>query len=387
MPHTLPSPDELHHLQAAGAMARLAIGLSDPNPRVGCRLITHEGQVFEGHTQAAGGPHAEVMALRAAHQTGASTQGATAYVTLEPCSHHGRTPPCCDALIAAGVARVWIATLDPNPQVAGRGLARLRAAGVQVRLLPPEHPEAMEARELNIGFFSRMLRGTPWVRLKVAASLDGITALPNGQSQWITGEAARHDGHAWRARSAVVLTGIGTVLADDPRFDVRGHPCPHQPDLAILDSRLRTPPKARLFQPSTGRPRRIFIYHGSHADSTSTLDMETRGATPVACPDGQGQVSLPQVLQDLARREVNELHVEAGQRLNGAWLRSGLVDECLVYLAPCWLGQGRGVSGLGPLDSLQQRLPLHFHAVDRVGHDLRILARPPGRDRFVHLAP
>jgi diaminohydroxyphosphoribosylaminopyrimidine deaminase / 5-amino-6-(5-phosphoribosylamino)uracil reductase len=219
MPDGLPQPWD--HLQA---LSINSTQLSNPNPRVACRLQTTDGLYFDGHTQRAGGDHAEAQALKAARSAGAPLQGATAYVTLEPCSHHGRTPPCCDALIEAGVARVVVATLDPNPKVAGQGVARLRAAGIQVDVLPSDDPAARASRELNIGFFSRMVRGIPWVRMKMAASLDGITALPNGESQWITGEAARADGHAWRARACAVLTGIGTVLEDDPMLDVRLQP-------------------------------------------------------------------------------------------------------------------------------------------------------------------
>ena len=213
--------------------------LSNPNPRVGCVVDCAGGEVFStGHTQRAGGPHAEVMALRDARERGISVAGATAYVTLEPCSHHGRTPPCCDALIDAGVARVVVATLDPNPLVAGRGVDRLRAAGIEVEVLPPNTEASRASRELNIGFFSRMIRKTPWVRMKMAASLDGITALPDGTSQWITGEAARTDGHAWRARACAVLTGIGTVLEDDPMLDVRLVETPRQPHLVVVDLSL-----------------------------------------------------------------------------------------------------------------------------------------------------
>ena len=235
----LPEP-----MAKALALAQRAIGLSEPNPRVGCVLTGADGQVLgQGHTQAVGGPHAEVMALRDAQSRGHATRGATAYVTLEPCAHHGRTGPCCDALIAAGVARVVVSIEDPNPLVAGEGLARMRAAGIAVTV----GPGAAQSRELNIGFFSRMVRRTPWVRLKLAASLDGMTALDNGASQWITSEPARTDGHAWRARADVILTGIGTVRDDDPRLDVRLATVHRQPRLVVVDSRLETPPQARLF--------------------------------------------------------------------------------------------------------------------------------------------
>jgi len=261
-----PAPAHGHPAQAdlaqALQQAQAALLRANPNPRVGCVLVNPAGQVIgQGSTQQAGGPHAEVMALRDAQALGHSTAGATAYVTLEPCSHHGRTGPCCDALVHAGIGRVVAALPDPNPLVAGQGFARLRAAGVAVDIAgdsadPALRDWAAAARELNIGFFSRMLRGTPWVRLKTAASLDGVTALPNGQSQWITGEAARADGHAWRARACAVLTGIGTVLQDRPRLDVRGIDTPRQPALVVVDSDLQTPPDAALFAPR----RPVLIY-------------------------------------------------------------------------------------------------------------------------------
>lgn len=366
--------------------AHAALSLSNPNPRVGCVLLAPDGRVIgRGHTQQAGGPHAEVMALRDAAQCGENTRGATAFVTLEPCSHHGRTPPCCDALIAAGVAKVVVATGDPNPKVAGRGLERLRAAGIEVDLLPPEHPCALGSRELNIGFFSRMVRGLPWLRMKAAMSLDGATALANGASQWITGEAARADGHAWRARACAVLTGIGTVLEDDPLLDVRQVPASRQPHLVIIDSKLETPPTARLFQPpAQGLTRQVIVYCADN-HPTRREALEQQGATVVALPGPGAKVDLPWMLRDLAAREVNELHVEAGHKLNGSLLREGLVDELLVYLAPSLLGNGAaGLSNWGPLQSLDQRLPLRFMAAEPVGDDLRLLARVRGKDGFLH---
>ncbi len=379
----------LEPLTESLGMARRATALSNPNPRVGCLIAAPEGRLVGiGHTQQAGGPHAEVMALRDAQARSESVVGATAYVTLEPCSHHGRTPPCCDALIAAGIAKVVVATTDPNPLVAGRGLERLRAAGVEVELLPPDSETARASRELNIGFFSRMIRQTPWVRMKMASSLDGITALPNGVSQWITSEAARTDGHAWRARACAVLTGIGTVLEDDPMLDVRLVPTPRQPHLVVVDSRLETPLDARLFRPPAhGLPRQILIYTASE-DGERTAALQALGATvvhmPGQAPGTEAKVDLVAMLRDLGRREVNELHVEAGHKLNGSFIREGLVDECLLYLAPKLLGQGCGVAQFGPLERLSQGLALGFHAVDRVGDDLRIVARVGGRDAFLH---
>lgn len=379
----------LEPLTESLGMARRATALSNPNPRVGCLIAAPEGRLVGiGHTQQAGGPHAEVMAMRDAQARGESVVGATAYVTLEPCSHHGRTSPCCDALIAAGIAKVVVATTDPNPLVAGRGLERLRAAGVEVELLPPDSETARASRELNIGFFSRMIRQTPWVRLKMASSLDGITALPNGVSQWITNEAARTDGHAWRARACAVLTGIGTVLEDDPMLDVRLVPTPRQPHLVVVDSRLETPLDARLFRPPAhGLSRQVLIYTASQ-DMDRTAALQARGATivhlPGQTPGTEAKVDLAAMLRDLGRREVNELHVEAGHKLNGSFIREGLVDECLLYLAPKLLGQGSGVAQFGPLERLSQGLALGFHAVDRVGDDLRIVARVGGRDAFLH---
>lgn len=356
-------------MQRALALAEQAIGLTEPNPRVGCVLVAADGRwIGEGHTQAAGSAHAEVMALREAQARGENAAGATAYVTLEPCSHHGRTPPCCDALIAAGIGRVVVAAGDPNPAVNGRGLERLRAAGIAV-----DHGgEAAEtlSRELNIGFFSRMQRGRPWVRMKIATSLDGRTALDNGASQWITGDAARHDGHAWRRRAAVLLTGSGTVLADDPRLDVRGHPIARQPLRAVLDSRLATPPTARLFE--TGAPTLVLC---ATADATRTAQLRQRGAEVLACPSPAGLVDLDAVMRELQRREVNEVHVEAGARLNAALLDAGWVDELLVYQAPLLLGSGRGMAALGPYATLAQGQRFGFHRIDRVGEDLRLILR------------
>ena len=355
-------------------LARLAIGLSEPNPRVGCVIVGGDGAVLgQGHTHRAGGPHAEVMALRDAAGTGRDVRGATAYVTLEPCAHHGRTGPCCDALIAAGIARVVASCTDPNPLVAGRGFDRLRSAGVEVQVGPGER----ETRELNLGFFSRMVRRTPWVRMKVAASLDGTTALDDGRSQWITGDAARADGHAWRARATAVLTGIGTVLQDDPRLDVRLAETPRQPDLVVVDSRLELPASARLFLP--GRRLRVYC---AVPDSPRRAELEARGAEVIALPGPAGKVDLAAMLRDLAAREVNELHVEAGSKLNGSLLREGLVDEVLAYLAPKLLGQGQGMAAFAPLSSLDAAVPLEFRSVDRVGEDLRVVARVAGRDRF-----
>jgi diaminohydroxyphosphoribosylaminopyrimidine deaminase/5-amino-6-(5-phosphoribosylamino)uracil reductase len=356
------------------ALARKAVGVSDPNPRVGCTIISIDGSVLgRGYTQRAGRPHAEVMALRAA---GPRARGATAYVTLEPCSHHGRTPPCCDALIDAGVAKVVVAIEDPNPQVAGRGIARLRAAGIEVEVVGGEWGAA--SRELNIGFFSRMLRGRPWLRLKVAASLDGRTALPDGTSQWITGEAARADGHAWRKRAGAVLTGIGTVHEDDPRLDVRAVATEVQPLRVVVDSRLEISTAARVLQP----PGRALVYTTSN-DTARIAALATDTVEVAPLPrDANGKNDLHALLADLARREVNELHVEAGEKLNGSLLRAGLVDELLLFVAPRLFGDGRGIAALGPLACLAHSLDFEFLDVERVGADLRLRLRPPGRADF-----
>ena len=362
------------HIDQALGLAAQALFLSNPNPRVGCVLVNPSGRTIgQGHTQQAGGPHAEVMALRDAAAQGHSTAGATAYVTLEPCSHHGRTGPCCDALINAGVRKVVASIADPNPLVAGQGFARLRAAGVDVEV----GPGAAESRELNIGFFSRMLRKTPWVRMKIAASLDGKTALPDGTSQWITSEAARTDGHAWRARACAVLTGIGTVLEDNPRLDVRLVDTPRQPIRVLVDSRLQAPLNAHIL----GASPPLYIYAAVQNDAKKSA-LEALGATVIYLPNPQGKVDLAAMLRDLGARQINELHIEAGAKLNGSLIRAGLVDEFLVYLAPKLIGAGRGMAEFGPLAALSDATPLSFESTTLVGPDLRILARIPGRDAF-----
>jgi diaminohydroxyphosphoribosylaminopyrimidine deaminase/5-amino-6-(5-phosphoribosylamino)uracil reductase len=372
------------HLAKALDLASAGQWATPPNPAVGCILTAPDGTLLgQGHTQQAGGPHAEVMALRDAAARGNTVQGATAYVTLEPCSHHGRTGPCCDALIAAGIAKVIATNTDPNPLVAGQGFARLRAAGVEVEVLDPTDPLAIQSRELNIGFFSRMVRKKPWVRLKIAASLDGKTALPNGASQWITSPEARADGHAWRARASAILTGIGTVLSDKPRLDVRLVETPRQPHLVIIDSALQTPLDSPIFLPN----RKLYIY-AAIEDASKAEALTAQGATVIYLPgqhaDGTptGKVDLAAVLRDLGQREINELHVEAGHKLNGSLVREGLVDEFLVYLAPKLMGQGADMANFGPLTELWQALPLTFHSTAMVGPDLRILARMTGRDAF-----
>lgn len=367
------TPLDRDRLAQALVLAESAIGLSDPNPRVGCIIGDENGAVFgRGHTQQAGGPHAEVMALR---EAGVQARGATAWVTLEPCAHHGRTPPCCDALVAAGVARVVAALEDPFPAVAGAGLHRLRAAGIQVDLGDAELAQA--ARELNIGFFTRVEQGRPWVRLKIAGSLDGRTALPNGASQWITGPEARADGHAWRRRAGAVLTGIGTVLADDPRMDVRLVPTMRQPLRVVLDPRGRLPATARVLQP----PGAALVFTGVTAEHAATAWRAQGAEVQQIALDASGRCSLPDVMAEMARRSVNELHVEAGPTLNGALLREGLVDEVLLYLAPRLLGEGRPLAALGPWERLADSIELKTVACTPIGNDLCLRLRLPANGR------
>lgn len=357
------------------AWAERALWLSNPNPRVGCIITTTDGEVIgQGHTQAAGQAHAEVMALRDAESRGHSVRGATAYVTLEPCAHHGRTPPCTDALVAAQLGRVVIGATDPNPAVNGQGIARLEAAGIVVE----SGLMADASRGLNIGFFSRMIRKRPWVRLKMAASADGITALPNGQSQWITSPEARADGHRFRAQACAVLTGAGTVLADDPSLDVRGFDVTRQPHVVVVDSRLQTPVEAKLLRGD----RKKWLYHSGVASEQTCAALRAAGATLMTIPNTQQKVDLAELLNDLARREINELHLEAGTALNGSFLREGLVDELLLYLAPKLLGQGQGLSNFGPLASLTDGIAMRWLTPTMVGADLRLRAIIGDRDAF-----
>lgn len=376
-------------MRDALTLAASAINLSNPNPRVGCVIVGADGRVLgEGHTQAAGGPHAEVVALRQAQAGGNSLRGSTVYVTLEPCAHHGRTPPCCDALIAAGVTKVVLATIDPNPLVAGQGIQRMTAAGVEVLVLPASDPLAVESRELNIGFFSRMLRQRPWVRAKAAISLNGKTALANGQSQWITGEEARSDGHTWRARSCAVLTGVGTIREDDPRLDARVPGLSRQPHLVIVDSRLETPPTARVFDPSSsGLAREVWMFHASVA-AEKAVPLAARGAVLTECPGPGGKVGLSAMLKTLADRGVNELHIEAGHALNGSLLREGLIDEWLIYQAPVLLGDdAMGLARWAGPPSLDNASRWRFLSAVAFGPDMRLIARAVGHDDFLKRTP
>ncbi|OTP68601.1 Diaminohydroxyphosphoribosylaminopyrimidine deaminase [Caballeronia sordidicola] len=360
------SQTDFSHMERALALAARGMYTTTPNPRVGCVLVKDGDVIGEGFTQPAGQDHAEIRALKDARARGHDPRGATAYVTLEPCSHFGRTPPCVNALIEARVTKVIAAMEDPNPAVSGRGLAILRDAGIDVRcgLL------ANEAYELNIGFVSRMTRRRPWVRMKVAATLDGRTGLPNGDSQWITGEAARADGHAWRARACAILTGIGTVREDDPQLTVRAVETPRQPQRVLIDSRLDVPLDARILE---GAPPWIFC--GAEPDMAKAEALRERGIEFMSLTNEQGKVDLPAMLGILADRGINELHVEAGHKLNGSLLREGCIDELLIYLAPSLLGNAPGMFDFTPPGTLEARPHLRFHRIDRMGDDVRMLAR------------
>ena len=357
------SPADHEFMAQALRLAEQGLYSTTPNPRVGCVLVRDGVVVGEGWHQRAGEPHAEVHALRAAVE---QARGATAYVTLEPCSHYGRTPPCADALIGAGVARVVAAMQDPNPTVSGNGLARLRAAGISVEcgLL------SAAAEELNIGFVSRMTRGRPWVRMKLAASLDGKTALENGTSQWITGSAARGDGHRWRARACAILSGIGTVLADNPQLNVRGVETTRQPLKVVIDSCLELPLDARLLDDAQA----LLITLSDDARKVAAL--RERGAEVVRLPSASRKVDLAELMLELGRRGINEMHVEGGNRLSGALVAAGLVDELLLYQAPCLIGDSaRGLLAMPALQSLESKQQLQIRDVRMVGADLRVLAR------------
>jgi len=357
------SADDHRHMARALELAERGLFTATPNPRVGCVLVREGATVGEGWHERAGEPHAEVHALRQAQDR---ARGATAYVSLEPCSHHGRTPPCADALVEAGVRRVVVAMEDPNPLVAGAGLARLRAAGVEARsgLL------ADAAHELNIGFASRMQRARPWVRVKTAASLDGRTALANGTSQWITGAPARRDGHRWRARSCAVMTGIGTLLHDDSRLNVREVETSRQPLRIVVDRHLELPLNARILQGGG-----VIVFTATPQPEKARA-LAACGAEVVTMGDAHGKVDLAAAMRELARREMNEILVESGNRLNGALLRAGVVDELILYFAPQLLGdRARGMFDLGELTALEQRIDLDVREVRSVGADLHLRAR------------
>ncbi len=357
-------------MSEALAQAQKALYLSNPNPRVGC-VIVRDGKVIgSGFTQAVGMAHAEVQALANAKTLGNDVAGSTIYVTLEPCSHTGRTPPCVDALIAAKPAKVIVAMSDPNPLVAGKGLEKLRAAGIEVQCGLLE----LEAQALNRGFISRMTRGLPWVRMKIAASLDGKTALPDGQSQWITGPLARADGHHWRAQACAIVTGVGTVKEDDPSLNVRDVNTQRQPVRIIIDSKLDTPPTAKILQNSDQSGVMIICASLDSAEMQAKAKIfEGRGIEVIAMANAFGKVDLPALFSYLAKeREMNEIHIESGFKLNGSMLREDCVDELLLYYAPFLMGEGIGMANVGLMNSLGNRQ--NWQIIDQAlfGPDLRL---------------
>ncbi len=357
------SAEDHNYMARALRLAEKGLYTTTPNPRVGCVIVRGDAVVGEGWHEHAGGLHAEVNALQAA---GDRTRGATAYISLEPCHHHGRTPPCDEALIGGGVARVVVAMRDPDPRTSGLGIDRIRQAGIEVATGVLEN----EARELNVGFVSRVTRGRPWTRLKIAASLDGKTALNNGKSQWITGAAARRDGHHWRARACAVLTGIGTVRDDDPRLTVREVSTARQPLRVVVDSRLEIPLTARLL--SGGG----VLIACAVEDQGKSMQLRNKGAEVIVMANSAGKVDLPALLKELARRGVNELHVEAGFKLNGSLIQEDCIDELLLYLAPHLLGgHARGMADLPELTDLSARRALKISDMRAVGSDIRIIAR------------
>ena len=382
------------YLQTALELAHNAIGLCSPNPRVGCVLVKDEQIIGQGHTQSVGQAHAEVVAIRDAQAREMDTVDATAYVTLEPCSHYGRTPPCAHALILARVAKVVVACLDPNPQVAGQGVEKLRAAGIEVEVLPPEHELARAAYDLNVGFMTRMQFNRPFTRLKWAQSADGKTALPTGRSQWITGEAARQDGHLWRARADVVVTGVGTLLHDDPQLNVRGVELVNQPIKCVVDAWAQTPVSAKVFNdgqvwlacaevaedhPQAGAlMTRLALLEQAHANLT-VLRVPT--ITTMVGDVRHERVDLRALWAHLAEHEFNEIHVEAGATLNAALLEAGLVDELLMYIAPRVVGAGLPTALFSPncnLDDLLNAGQWRWHGVQMLGDDLRVMLRKRG---------
>lgn len=352
-------------MREALRLAHNALYTATPNPRVGCVIVRDGRMIGAGWTQPYGGLHAEQQALAACSADVAGVAGATAYVTLEPCNHvgaSGRSESCVESLQKARIGRVVVACEDPNPLVSGQSIATLRQAGVTVDVGAAQ----AEAREINAGFFSRMTRGRPWVRVKMAASLDGRTALADGTSQWITGPEARADGHRWRARACAVLTGIGTVLQDDPRMTVRGVDTPRQPRRVIVDRHAQTPHSAQILQ---GDP--VWIFTADTPPVPFPPQVEA-----ISLPDAGRRVDLLAMMQELGRRHINELHVEAGAKLTGVLLALGLVDELLLYFAPCLLGDtARGMFGFPSLANLESRIQLDLGGWTRLGEDWRVLAR------------
>ena len=367
-----PMYSEVDHefMSQALVEAQKALYLPNPNPRVGC-VIVKDGQVIgRGHTQKVGGPHAEIQALAEVRAKGLDPIGSTFYVTLEPCNHTGRTPPCVDALITAKPATVIAAMTDPNPLVSGRGLERLRAAGIEVRcgLLKSE------ASKLNLGFISRMTRGLPWVRMKIAASLDGKTALTNGQSQWITSPLARSDGHHWRAQACAILTGVGTVREDDPTLNVRDVYTERQPWKIIVDSKLDVSIHAKVFN-HLDQSGAIVVCASleSNEAQAKAKALKDRGAEVIVMANPSGKVHLPKLLAYLAQeRRMNEIHIESGCKLNGSLLREDCVDELLLYYAPFFIGEGIGMANISSLTELNQRQDWHVIDHSLFGPDLRV---------------
>jgi diaminohydroxyphosphoribosylaminopyrimidine deaminase/5-amino-6-(5-phosphoribosylamino)uracil reductase len=357
-------------MSEAIAEAQKALYLSNPNPRVGC-VVVKDGQVIgRGFTQKVGSAHAEVQALANAKAFGNDPIGSTIYVTLEPCNHTGRTPPCVDALIAAKPATVFIAMSDPNPLVSGKGIERLKAAGINVQCGLME----LEAHALNPGFISRMTRGLPWVRMKIAASLDGKTALPDGRSQWITGSLARADGHHWRAQACAIVTGVGTVKEDDPSLNVRDVQTERQPWRIIVDSKLETPLTAKILD-GLNQSGVIIVcasLDGSEMQQKAKIFTE-RGIEVIAMANPFGKVDLPKLFSYLAKeREMNEIHIEAGFKLNGSLLRENCVDELLLYYAPFFMGEGIGMANVSSLNSMDDKQGWKVIDHSLFGSDLRI---------------
>ena len=372
--------EDADFMRLAFAEAQKSLYLSNPNPRVGC-VIVKAGQVIgTGFTQQVGLAHAEIEALADARKHTLDLSGSTMYVSLEPCCHVGRTPPCTHAIIAAKPARVVIAMQDPNPLVGGKGIQQMAAAGIQVECGLLE----AEAAALNPGFISRMTRRLPWVRLKVAASLDGKTALPNGQSQWITGAAARDDGHHWRAQACAILTGVGTIKEDDPSLTVRAVSTVRQPRRIIIDSKLDIPLSAAVLKRTANEPSSLngnsaMVVCGAITSDTQLAkqaQLQAQGVEVISMPNRMGKVDLPALMRYLATEcEMNEIHVEAGHKLNGSLLREGCVDELLVYLAPTLLGMGLGIANLPELSALTERTD--WKRIDHTAFD------PDIRLRFV----
>ena len=353
--------EDTQFMRLAVEQAQQALYLSNPNPRVGCVIVKEDQCIGVGYTQAVGGAHAEIEALNQVRSQGFNPEGATVYVTLEPCSHTGRTAPCVEALIAAKVAKVSIAMTDPNPLVSGQGIQQLRAAGIVVQMGLLE----AEARALNPGFIRRMCQGLPWVRMKMAASLDGKTALPSGESQWITGPLARADGHHWRAQACAILTGVGTVIEDDPRLNVRDVNTTRQPIKIIIDSHLAIPLNAQIFTTEASGVMIVYAAANSHEQQQKAAELTARGVELIAIPNTGGKVDLTKLFSILATKyAMNEIHVEAGFKLNGSLLREDCVNELLLYLAPRFLGEGLGMAQVDPPAHLSQ---------DLMGNDWRII--------------